>query len=191
MFLWNPAGEITQNNSYINAVRREIVENTVYSSAVSPIVFVEDLRTIMNVCPKAGKDLSKADIYFIYNDLDEESANEILSILSDIQKVKKLNINMSSGTDYSEKIAAELPQCNIGVIYYNFASDWALCFARQVWKDNGGNGGKTPLLVAANKEHATPETLKKELKNIMEFTVNDKTLIPLDIKIFYDKAAEK
>ncbi|MBR6278141.1 MAG: hypothetical protein IKR41_05225 [Bacteroidales bacterium] len=191
MFFWNPAGIINMRNNYINSIRRDIVENTIYSATTSPIVFVEDLRTIMNVKPKASSDLSKADIYFIYNDLDKDSAEEILSLLTDIQSVKKLCINMSSRTDYSEKIAKELPQCKIGVIYVDYAKEWALSFARQVWKDNGGQGGKVPLFVAGNQEHISYEDLKV-LKGVMECSVNDKSLIPLDLKIFYDnKTNEK
>ena len=145
----------------------------------------------MNVRTAAVSDLSSADVYFIYNDLDTESAKEILSMLSDIVSVKPLCINMNSDIEYNEKISSELPVCKIGVVYYDYASDWALSFSRQVWKDNSGQGGKTPLLVAANQSHADAEALKKVLKGIMEFSVNDKTLIPLDIKIFFDKAAEK
>ncbi|MBR4678250.1 MAG: hypothetical protein IKO99_09635 [Bacteroidales bacterium] len=191
IFLWNPTGLINTRNFYINSIRRDIVENTIYSSTTSPIVFTEDLRTIMNVRTAAVSDLSSADVYFIYNDLDTESAKEILSMLSDIVSVKPLCINMNSDIEYNEKISSELPVCKIGVVYYDYASDWALSFSRQVWKDNGGQGGKTPLLVAANQSHADAEALKKVLKGIMEFSVNDKTLIPLDIKIFFDKAAEK
>ncbi|MBQ3656400.1 MAG: hypothetical protein II956_06070 [Bacteroidales bacterium] len=191
IFLWNPTGLINSRNFYINSIRRDIVENTIYSSTTSPIVFTEDLRTIMNVKTSAISDLSMADVYFIYNDLDSESAKEILSMLTDIVTIKTLCINMDTGVEYSEKISSELSVCKIGVIYYDYASDWALSFSRQVWKDNGGQGGKTPLLVAANQEHADSEALRKVLKGIMEYSVNDKTLIPLDIKIFYDKIAEK
>lgn len=191
IFLWNPTGLINPRNFYINSLRRDIVENTVYSSTTSPIVFTEDLRTIMNVKTSAVSDLSSADVYFIYNGLDSESAKEIISMLSDIVSVKTLCIDMTVEAEYDGKISAELPTCKIGVIYYNFASDWVLSFSRQVWKDNGGQGGKTPLLVAANREHADAEALRKVLKGIMEYSVNDKTLIPLDIKIFYDKTVGK
>ena len=106
-------------------------EEKIYSSTTSPIVFTEDLRTIMNVKTEASSDLSKADVYFIYNDLDTESAKEILSMLSDIVSVKTLCINMNSGIEYNEKISSELPVCKIGVVYYDYASDWALSFSRR------------------------------------------------------------
>ncbi|MBQ9214998.1 MAG: hypothetical protein IJ150_13835 [Bacteroidales bacterium] len=190
VFLWNPTGLINSRNSYINSIRRDIVENTIYSSTTSAIVFTEDLRTIMNVKSVASSDLTKAEVYFIYNNLDRESAKEILLMLTDIMQVKDLCIDMTSDIEYGGKISQELPTCNVGIIYVDFALDWALSFARQVWKDNGGQGGKTPLYVAANKDHITIEQLKV-LKGIMEYSVNDKTLIPLDVKIFYDKTMQK
>ena len=49
MFVWNPSGTINDNNQYVNIVRRDIDDNTIYSDITSPIVFVEELRSIMNV----------------------------------------------------------------------------------------------------------------------------------------------
>ena len=92
---------------------------------------------------------------------------------------------MSDETDYGSFIKQQLSDSKIGVVYYNFASDWAVPFARQVWKDNGGQGGKVPLFVAGNQEHISYEDLKV-LKGVMECSVNDKSIIPLDLKIFYD-----
>lgn len=190
MFFWNPSGLINSRNSYVNNIRRDIVENTIFSATTSSIVFVEELRTIMSVKPQLKTNLDEADIYFIYNDLDKESAGEILSMLSDIQKVKGLSINMSTDAEYTDMISKQLSQCKIGVIYYDYAADWALSFARQVWKDNGGKGGVVPLYVAANQTHANSEDLLI-FKGMIEYSVSDKSVIPLDIKIFYDKVTTK
>lgn len=186
MFVWNPAGSISQANMYINSIRRDIVDNTIYSSSTSPIVFVEDLRGIMSVKPTAHSDLSNADIFFIYNDLDRESAVEILSMLQDLHKVASLGINMSSNTDYTEFISSQLKVCRIGVIYSDYAGDWAMPFARQLWKDNGGQSAEVPLFMAANSMHANTDDISS-LNDYMEYTITEKALIPLDIKIFLDK----
>ncbi len=190
MFLWNPSGLIDSRNMYVNAIRRDIVENVIYSSSTSPIVFVEDLRGIMSVKPTAKSDLSNADIFFIYNDLDRESAVEILSMLQDIHKVASLGINMSSNTDYSEFISRQLKVCRIGVIYSDYAVDWAMPFARQLWKDNGGQSADVPIFMAANSKHSDAEKIE-QLKEFMEYTIAEEALIPLDIKIFFDKVTTK
>lgn len=190
MFVWNPSGLINSRNLYVNNIRRDIVENTIYSATTSPIVFVEDLRSIMSVRQQVRSDLSTADIFFIYNDLDHDTASDILSMLQDVQKVASLGINMSSDTDYTSYVNSQLSVCKIGVVYYNYASDWALSFARQVWKDNGGQSSNVPLFVAANSAHANPADLA-QLGDIMEYSSSEQSLIPLDIKIFFDKVTEK
>lgn len=190
MFLWNPSGIIDQRNMYVNAIRRDIVENVIYSSSTSAIVFVEDLRSIMSLKPTAHTDLTNADMFFIYNDLDRESAGEILSMLQDLHKVASLGINMSSNTDYSEFISSQLRVCRIGIIYSDYAGDWAMPFARQLWKDSGGQSADVPLYMAANSAHSNPEEIA-QLGEFMEYTITDKTLIPLDIKIFFDKVTTK
>lgn len=190
MFLWNPSGVIDDRNSYITAIRRDIVENTVYSQATSPIVFVEDLRTVMSVSPKMNIDIGTADIFFIYNDADRDTAGEVLSMLQDIHQVTSLGINMSSATSYTDYINSQLQASKMGVIYFDYSMEWAMPFARQLWKDSGGKSSKVPLFVAANSAHATPDEMRA-LKGFMDFTLTEKSLIPLEVKVYFDKMMEK
>lgn len=186
MFIWNPSGIINTNNAYINNIRRDIIENTIYCDKLSPIVFVEDLRTIMNIKQKAAKQHEATDIFFMYNELDSETASGIFNMLKDFQKVTRLALSMASNVDYNTYIREQLTSSKIGVVYYNYAEDWAVSFARQVWKDTGGSSSNTPLLVAGNSEHANEKNLEI-FKGIMECRIDDKLRIPLDIKVFLDK----
>ncbi|MBR4324428.1 MAG: hypothetical protein IKP73_02730 [Bacteroidales bacterium] len=186
MFVWNQKGLIDANNQYVNDIRRDIVENTIYSSKSSPIVFVEELRGIMSVRNKVLHEIEKKDIFFIYNDLDRRTASDILNMLEDVLSIIKLPIAMSSDTDYTEYIRNQLPGCKIGVIYYDYAGDWALSFARQIWKDNGGQSGKTPLYIVGNSDHANADSLRV-FDGIIASNVNEISMIPLDVKVFFDK----
>ena len=186
MFVWNPFGFI---NEYINNIRRDVVENTIYSSTHSPIVFVEELRGIMNMRKDAADEVQEKDIFFIYNDLDKDTAIDIANMLQDVQSVARLSITMNNDTDYTQYIKNQLPGCKIGVIYYNYASDWVLSFARQVWKDTGGSSSPAPWFIIGNSDHADPDALKI-FDGIIAHSVREKSLIPLDIKIFYDKTIE-
>ena len=186
MFIWNPDNI---NEQYINNIRREIIENTIYSTKHSPIVFVEELRGIMNIKNAAQQEILQRDIFFIYNDLDKSTASDILNMVEDIQTVIKLGISMNRDTDYTEYIKNQLQGCKIGIIYFDYALDWALSFARQIWKDSGGQSCKTPLLLIGNSEHAKQEQLET-LSNVMETSINDISLIPLDIKVFFDKSIQ-
>lgn len=186
MFIWNPDGIV---NQYVNNIRRDIAENTLYSSHRSPIVFVEELRGIMNMRKQAADDVQQKDIFFIYNDLDKDTAIDIANMLQDVQSVARLSITMNNDTDYTQYIKNQLPGCKIGVIYYNYASDWVLSFARQVWKDTGGSSSPAPWFIIGNSDHANPDALKI-FDGIIAHSVREKSLIPLDIKIFYDKTIE-
>ena len=186
MFVWNPSGYV---NEYINNIRRDVVENTIYSSTHSPIVFVEELRGIMNMRKDAADEVQEKDIFFIYNDLDKDTAIDIYNMLTDIQSVAKLSITMSNYTDYTQYIRNQLQGCKIGVIYYNYAGDWALSFARQVWKDTGGSSSPAPWFLVANSDHANVDDLRA-FDGIIAHSVREKSLIPLDIKIFFDKTVE-
>ncbi|MBO7567132.1 MAG: hypothetical protein J6T60_08580 [Bacteroidales bacterium] len=190
MFVWNPVSTINSTNSYINSIRRDVVENTFYTDKPSPIIFVEDIRNIMNVKESQSQQHEPTDIFFLYNDLDSDTANGIYNMLKDFQKVNKLGISMSSDVDYNSYISDQLADSQIGVVYYNYAGDWAVPFARQIWKDTGGNSSKTPLLVTANSEHAKEDDMKA-FKGIMECTVDEQLRIPLDIKVFLDKKNQK
>ncbi|MBQ4408491.1 MAG: hypothetical protein II852_15940 [Bacteroidales bacterium] len=190
MFLWNPSGVIDENNAYITAIRRDIVENTIYSQATSPIVFVEDLRTVMSLNPKMNLDIGTADIFFIYNDADRDTASEVLSMLQDVQQVTSLGINMSSATSYTDYINSQLQASKMGVIYFDYSMDWAMPFARQLWKDSGGKSSNVPLYVAANSAHVTEQDMKA-LKGFMDYTLTEKSLIPLEVKVYFDKMMGK
>lgn len=190
MLVWNPSGDDSNASSYINNIRREIIENTFYTDKPSPIIFVEDIRNIMNVKESQSQQHEPTDIFFLYNDLDSDTANGIYNMLKDFQKVNKLGISMSSDVDYNSYISDQLADSQIGVVYYNYAGDWAVPFARQIWKDTGGNSSKTPLLVTANSEHAKEDDIKA-FKGIMECTVDEQLRIPLDIKVFLDKKNQK
>jgi hypothetical protein len=107
-------------------------------------------------------------------------------MLGDIRKVTKLSISMSSEVDYNTYIKQQLAVSKIGVVYYNFAGDWAASFARQVWKDTGGQSGATPICVIGNSDHAKPEQLEI-FNGIMECAIDEQLRIPLDINMFLDK----
>ena len=107
MFVWNPRGR-ENRSKYINVIRRDIEENIIYSDRPSPIVFVEDIRNIMTVKQSAVQETVPSDIFFLYNDLDNDTANDICTMLGDIRKVTKLSISMSSEVDYNTYIKQQL-----------------------------------------------------------------------------------
>ncbi len=186
VFLWNPDGDALDNCQYINDIRHDIVENTIYSSTLSPINFVEELRSMATQKNTVKGDVEKKDIFFIYNYLDNDTATSIAGMTEDVLSLSKLAVTMDTDTDYAEYIHKQLLGCKACVIYYDFAGDWALSFARQIWKDNGGQSGRTPIFVIGNKDHAD-EAAHKIFDGVLAAKICETAVIPLEIKVFFDK----
>jgi hypothetical protein len=190
MFLWNPFGEVNLENKYINDIRRDIVDNTIYNANPSPIFFVEELRSMMSSKSVAQTKIEEKDIFFIYNYLDKETAEGIIGMTEDVLTLSKLAVSMDNYTDYTDYIQKQLPGCKACIIYYDYASEWAVSFARQIWKDNGGKSAKTPILLIGNSAHATSEA-HAIFNHVLKTAISEVSLIPLEIKVFYDKVTGK
>lgn len=190
MFLWNPFGEVNQQNKYINDIRRDIVDNTIYNANPSPIFFVEELRSMMSTKSVVQTQTEEKDIFFIYNYLDQETAEGIIGMTEDVLTLTKLAVSMDDYTDYTDYIQKQLPGCKACIIYYDYAGEWAVSFARQIWKDNGGKSAKAPILLIGNSAHATSEA-HAIFNHVLKTAICEVSLIPLEIKVFYDKVTGK
>lgn len=176
--------------SFINEVKNNISKNMVFSNAVSPIQLVDDIRSLMETKEIVEFDLNTTDIFLMSNQLDEGEANEIIDMLSDIVPVEKLNIIQDSDTDYSELCKQQIPKSKLAVIYFKESGDWALPFAQQVWKKIGGATAHTPILLIGDTDPDTNMGKKFNAPKVISLIIEG-TLIPLEIKVQYDKVTTK
>lgn len=195
IFVWLPPTtdilniEPSQLN-FINEVKNNISKNMVFSNAVSPIQLVDDIRSLMETKETVEFDLNSTDIFLMSNQLDEGEANEIIDMLSDIVPVEKLNIIQDSDTDYSELCKQQIPKSKLAVIYFKESGDWALPFAQQVWKKIGGATAHTPILLIGDTDPQTNMSKKFMAPKVISLIIEG-TLIPLEIKVQYDKVTTK
>lgn len=195
IFVWLPPTtdvlniEPSQLN-FINDVKNNIAKNMVFSNAVSHIQLVDDIRSLMETKETATLDISSTDIFLMSNQLDETEANEIIDMLSDIVPVEKLNIIQDSDTDYSELCKQQIPKSRLAVIYFKESGDWALPFAQQVWKKIGGATTHTPILLIGDTDPEDNMNKKFTAPKVISMIV-DGALIPLEIKVQYDKVISK
>lgn len=175
---------------FINEVKNNISKNMVFSNAVSPIQLVDDIRSLMETKEIIEFDLNSTDIFLMSNQLDEAEANEIIDMLSDIVPVEKLNIIQDSDTDYSELCKQQIPKSKLAVIYFKESGDWALPFAQQVWKKIGGATAHTPILLIGDTEPDTNMSKKFSAPKVISLIIEG-ALIPLEIKVQYDKVTTK
>ena len=74
-------------------------------------------------------------------------------------------------------------------MYFKETSDWALPFAQQIWKKVGGASSHTPILLIGDEDPETNMNKKFKAPKVISLIVSGE-LIPLEIKVNYDKALE-
>jgi hypothetical protein len=133
--------------------------------------------------------INPTDVFVVHNELDEDAAAEIIDMLSDIIPVEKMNIIQDSDHDYSEYCAQQIGKSKLAVIYFKESGDWALPFVQQIWKKIGGASSHTPILLIGDEDPDTNMNKKFKAPKVVSLIVSGE-LIPLEIKVQYDKIIE-
>ncbi len=178
-----------KQEEFINEIRNSITQNMVFTNIASPIQFVDDLRSMLSTEQKTKFDIKEAKIFLVFNQLDEGEADGIIDMLSDIVDVEKLNIVQDSDMDYSEFCSQQIGKSKLAVVYFKETAEWALPFAQQIWKKVGGASSHTPILLIGDEDPDINLNKKFNAPKVISLIVAGE-LIPLEIKVQYDKAIE-
>jgi hypothetical protein len=193
IFIWFPfsINEITEEKqkSFISEIRNNIREGVFFSNTPSPIQLVDDLRLSIYKEEKANFDIHPTEVFLVYNQLDDSEAAEVVDMLSDIVPVEKLNIVQDSDLDYSELCAQQISKSKLAVVYFKESADWALPFTQQIWKRIGGASSHTPILLIGDEDPESNTNKKFKAPKVVSLIVAGE-LIPLEIKVQYDKALD-
>jgi hypothetical protein len=194
MFIWMPPSTTTDKtdrtqSEFITEIRNNIVENMVFSTARSPIQLVDNILALMEMKENEKFDLNTTDVFLISNQLDEKETNAIVEMLSDIVSIEKLNIIQDSETDYTELCKQQIAISKLAVIYFKESADWAIPFAQQVWSKIGGATSHTPIVLIGDKDPETNKDKKLKAPKVISLIISGE-LIPLEIKVQYDKLVE-
>jgi len=195
VFVWHPEN-ISENNidpeqeKFIRSVRQRIHHNMIFSNKNSAIAFVEDMRTVMYSDKHNNYDIHETDLFFIYNELDQDSANEIINLIADVIDIRKIEITLSDNVDYSELVVQQIEKSKFVVVYFQRTSDWAVPFVQQVWKKIGGASSGVPILFIGDA-NIEENTLVNFDAPMVTTQIIAKELIPIEVKVQYDKVIEK
>ena len=194
LFLWYPHSLLSEpkeilQESFINEIRYGIQNNMIFSTAASPIQLANDIRNIMATEKITRFDVKETEIFLMFNQLDESEAGEVLDMLSDIVSVEKLNIIQDSDMDYSEMCFQQIGKSKLAVVYFKETCDWALPFVQQVWKKVGGASTNTPILLIGDEDPDINKGKSFKAPKVVSLIVSGE-LIPLEIKMQYDKVVE-
>ncbi|HBX52943.1 MAG TPA: hypothetical protein DEH02_17905 [Bacteroidales bacterium] len=194
-FVWYPSNLVgvdkdSLQEAFINEIRHSITNNIIFTTIASPIQLVDDIRSMMEQKEQTHFDVNETDIFIMFNEMDEGEAEEITDMLSDIVSVEKLNIIQDSDTNYSELCNQQIGKSKLAVVYFKETSDWALPFVQQVWKKVGGASSNTAILLIGDEDPDTNKGKIFKAPKVVSLIVSGE-LIPLEIKVQYDKAVEE
>lgn len=193
IFVWHPeTGEQITNSkqqALINDLQNNIEANMTYTNTPSSIQLADDLRSMLEVTAKPQMQLNNTEIFFISNLIDDLTAEEITDMLSDVTQIEKLSIEQDSDTDYAELSSQQIAQSKLAVVYFKDSAEWAIPFAQQIWKKVGGAAAKTPILVIGDEDPDTNKSKGFKAPKVISMIMAGE-LIPLEIKVQYDKTIE-
>lgn len=192
-FVWYPPMLVDQpkdpeHEDLINEIRYSITSNMIFSTIASPINLADDIRSILDEKEEEAFDISAADVFLVFNEIDEFEAEDIVDMLSDIVDVEKLNIVQSGEMDYSEFCAQQIGKSKLAAVYFKETADWAINFTQQIWKKVGGASSHTPILLIGDEDPETNMGKGFKAPKVISLIVAGE-LIPLEIKVQLDKVA--
>jgi len=172
--------------NFIKYIRNNITRNMMFSNSQGPMQLVDDMRVVMMKQDAKVYDSKDTDIYFIFNQQDEQEARVIVDELSLEFPVETLNISPEGEESYREMSSQQIPKSKLAVVYFKYAADWALPFIKQIWKQVGGASSPTPMFLVG--ENDPQSNLARNFKAPrVKSSIVPKETIPSEVKKVYNE----
>ena len=172
--------------NFIKYIRNNITRNMMFSNSHGPMQLVDDMRVVMMKQDAKVYDSKDTDIYFIFNQQDEQEAMVIVDELSQEFPVETLNILPEGEDSYREMSSQQIPKSKLAVVYFKYAADWALPFIKQIWKQVGGASSPTPMFLVGESEPQSNLARNFRAPRVTSSIVPKET-IPMEVKKEYSK----
>ena len=157
-----------------------------FSNSQGPMQLVDDMRVVMMKQDAKVYDSKDTDIYFIFNQQDEQEARVIVDELSLEFPVESLNISPEGEESYREMSSQQIPKSKLAVVYFKYAADWALPFIKQIWKQVGGASSPTPMFLVGDNDPQS--NLARNFKAPrVKSSIIPKETIPSEVKKVYNE----
>ena len=172
--------------NFIKYIRNNITRNMMFSNSQGPMQLVDDMRVVMMKQDAKVYDSKDTDIYFIFNQQDEQEAMLIVDELSLEFPVETLNILPEGEDSYREMSTQQIPKSKLAVVYFKYAADWALPFIKQIWKQVGGASSPTPMFLIGESDPQSNLARNFRAPRVTS-TIVPKETIPMEVKKEYSK----
>ena len=123
-----------------------------FSNSSGAMQLVDDIRVVIMKQDAKVYDSTDTEIFFIFNEQDEQDAQLIVDSLSQEFPIETLNILPEGEDSYREMSTQQIPRSKLAVVYFRYAADWALPFIKQIWKQVGGASSPTPMFLVGEDD---------------------------------------
>jgi hypothetical protein len=175
--------------NFIKYIRNNITRNMMFSNSPGPMQLVDDIRVVMMKQDVTVYDSKDTDIFFIFNQQDEQEAKIITDKLSLEYPVEIMNIMPESEDQYREISSQQITKSKLAVVYFKYAADWALPFIKQIWKQVGGASSPTPLFLVGEDDPKSNLARNFKAPKVVS-TIVPKDKVPAEVKKVYTTVIE-
>ncbi|MEJ1238578.1 hypothetical protein WBG78_10625 [Chryseolinea sp. T2] len=175
--------------TFINHIRNNITRDMVFSNSTGPMQLVEDMRAITVQKEVPQLDTKDTDIFFIFNQQDEQDAELITDLISNVYPIETMNILPDSEEAYRELSKQQIPKSRLAVVYFKYAADWAIPFAKQIWKQIGGASSPTPIMLIGEDDPRSNIARTFKAPKVVSSIV-PKQDVPEEVKRVYVKVVQ-
>jgi hypothetical protein len=190
VFVWqlpeSSASAKPAQQNFIKYIRNNITRNMMFSNSHGPMQLVDDMRVVMMKQDATVYDSKDTDIFFIFNQQDEQEAMLIVDELSLEYPVETMNILPEGEDSYREMSSQQIPKSKLAVVYFKYAADWALPFIKQIWKQVGGASSPTPMFLVGESDPQSNLARSFKAPRVTS-TIVPKETIPMEVKKEYNK----
>ena len=137
---------------YIDLIRQEIAPGMMFSNCPNANQLIDDIRATLARLEEPDYDRSETEIFFIYNENDEFEANQVTDSIGNRQPLEILNVLSDGEEEYMELSKQQILKSKLAVIYFKYAADWAVPFAKQLWKEIGGAQSPTTIMLVGESD---------------------------------------
>jgi class 3 adenylate cyclase len=170
--------------NFIKYIRNNITKNMMFTNSMGPMQLVDDIRVVMMKQDTIVYDSKDTDIFFIFNQQDEQDAQSIVDTLSLEFPVETMNILPDGEDSYREMSTQQIPKSKLAVVYFKYAADWALPFIKQIWKQVGGASSPTPMFLVGEDDPRTNLARNFKAPRVISNIIPKET-IPSEVKKVY------
>lgn len=192
-FIWNVNNAAKPVNpaqlEFIRSIRNNITRNMMFSNSAGAMQLVDDIRVVMMKEEVKLFDSKDTDIFFIFNQQDENDAGRITDLISEHYPIETLNIMPDGDESYREKSAQQIPRSKLAVVYFKYAADWAIPFVKQIWKEIGGASSPTQIMLVGENDPVSNASRVFKAPKVVSSIV-PKEEVPEEVKKVYVKVVQ-